>query len=152
MNIPVWLVSSIVSGSGIVAFFSFRYVLSLIKDSNVQALKERVILRKEMKELRRELHTRMSSSEVGLRDAIDKLTSGVVPKSHCEGKQEIWTERFEHLLNTIKTEIRTEIKMVSVEIEIQSKADVVLHGSINDTLLEFKTEINDMKKVIGGTK
>ena len=137
MHIPIWFLSITCLGVGTGLFFGFKYVLGLIRDDKITALKERVILRSEMKELRQELHTRMNSSETNLKDAIQDLTGSVVPFGHCNSKQEIWGERFENLVSTINTANDT-----------RAKADSVAHTALSDTLLEVVTEVKQLKDCV----
>ena len=155
MTIQPWLASAIVAGVGAMALFSYRYILRLIdnnkieydkdiaetkliaekatKDAKDAAEKSTNIISGELKELRAELHSRVSSSEDKLSNAIRDLTQVVVPRSHCDSKQEWWGQKFDNLVDTLNTAAETRIK-----------ADAVRDASIEDTLLEL---INGMKSL-----
>ena len=124
MLVPVWLLTLAGLAITSVLFFSFKYVLKLIEDSRVSALKERVILRQEMKELRSELHGRMNSTDTVLKESIKELTKSVVPKILCESNNNLLAEKFENLTNVIKTAEKT-----------RNNSDYVAHTSLEDTLL-----------------
>ena len=141
MNIPIGVVETTLAlcfaGISTGFYFWIRHILKLIDDNKYSDVRERASLKKELKELRTELHTRMNNSEDKIADAIKELTSGVVPISHCNGRQEVWTGRFENLINTIK-----------VESEAKNKTDVIMHTALNDTLIQVAADVKQLSECV----
>jgi len=126
MNVPPWLLNSLLIGAGVVLFWSYRSMLKLINITEGE-------LKGEMKELRRELHDRVSNSETKLLAAIEKLPNSLVSTMHCDNKQDIWLERFRNLIDKIETASET-----------RATADKVAHDSLNDTQTLMATKMDIM--------
>lgn len=137
MNIPPWVLEVLLLGVGTVVFFGFRHLLKLIDDNKVADEEARKAMMTEVKDVRTELHARMSSSEDKITIAIKDLTNVVVPKTYCNGRQDLLSEKIENLNKTIEVAGTT-----------AAKADVIAHTALSDTLLEVCAEVKQLKDCV----